>query len=95
MAIKEVIAINGPNGIACPTFFLLNINRIADIVPPMMNDTNKVNIVSLTPSHIPSKPISLMSPPPIPPFVMIATNNKNPPPINRPKVLFIISLVLL
>ena len=85
--ITNAIHKNGPNGIGSFLFFTLKANKNIDMIAPITNDIKIFKKILLNPKINPKTAISLMSPPPIPPFDIIATSKNSPPLINSPKLL--------
>ncbi|XOQ18810.1 MAG: hypothetical protein ACFWUA_10015 [Sporanaerobacter sp.] len=82
--------INGPKGIGSFFPLILNNNKNIDMIAPRMNDRNMFNKVNLIPKINPSTPMSFISPPPIPPFDIMAIIKNIPLEIISANILLII-----
>ena len=87
----DAIDIKGPKGILYLRLFLDNKRLMPPIKAPMKLLEKSIKGIAFHPSQAPTMASSLISPPPIPSLFVthlyvMAIMNKNPPPINIPRM---------
>lgn len=82
---RVAITINGPNGMGSPRLIFPNVKPIIPIIAPINVERKKASKTPDHPKVIPMTANNLMSPPPIPPLLIMAMASSKVKPITPPK----------